>query len=280
MDTDQLDEEQLYYKEKYFKYKLKYLTLKEHLGGNKRTTVPAARSAGSKAVAVQNTGPKKNQTPVAKPAVRITKSINIEAPVATGKGNNILGDLGNLFNKVGDTVTTIGDTASTIGDTVSNLGAPNAQTQTQAQAQAQAQAQTQPRKKSFIEQQEDNRKNERIRYFLATLFFRENESNIKQFVTIQKQAFYNYSKEDTFNKLIDNKLDLYDSDPNNPNITTLVDNIISKGLQYYNTSDMNQDKKNKLRTYLLKEVQKFIINKGHLNNNVYYKKLIIKSILE
>jgi hypothetical protein len=37
MDTEQLTEEQLYYKEKYFKYKLKYLTLKEHLGGNKQT---------------------------------------------------------------------------------------------------------------------------------------------------------------------------------------------------------------------------------------------------
>ena len=33
MDTDQLNDEQLYYKEKYFKYKLKYLALKEQLGG-------------------------------------------------------------------------------------------------------------------------------------------------------------------------------------------------------------------------------------------------------
>jgi hypothetical protein len=33
MDTEQLTEEQLYYKEKYFKYKLKYLTLKEELEG-------------------------------------------------------------------------------------------------------------------------------------------------------------------------------------------------------------------------------------------------------
>jgi hypothetical protein len=35
MDTDQLDDEQLYYKEKYFKYKLKYVTLKQQ-GGRKR----------------------------------------------------------------------------------------------------------------------------------------------------------------------------------------------------------------------------------------------------
>jgi len=33
MDTDQLDEEQLYYKAKYFKYKLKYVALKKQLGG-------------------------------------------------------------------------------------------------------------------------------------------------------------------------------------------------------------------------------------------------------
>jgi hypothetical protein len=33
MDTDQLDEEQLYFKAKYFKYKLKYLALKKQLGG-------------------------------------------------------------------------------------------------------------------------------------------------------------------------------------------------------------------------------------------------------
>jgi hypothetical protein len=35
MDTDQ------YYKEKYFKYKLKYVTLKKQLGGNKQTTAVA-----------------------------------------------------------------------------------------------------------------------------------------------------------------------------------------------------------------------------------------------
>jgi hypothetical protein len=33
MDTEQLTEEQLYYKEKYFKYKLKYVTLKKQHGG-------------------------------------------------------------------------------------------------------------------------------------------------------------------------------------------------------------------------------------------------------
>jgi hypothetical protein len=33
MDTNQLDEEQLYYKAKYFKYKLKYVALKKQLGG-------------------------------------------------------------------------------------------------------------------------------------------------------------------------------------------------------------------------------------------------------
>jgi hypothetical protein len=33
MDTEQLTEEQLYYKEKYFKYKLKYVTLKKQLDG-------------------------------------------------------------------------------------------------------------------------------------------------------------------------------------------------------------------------------------------------------
>jgi hypothetical protein len=33
MDTDQLNDEQRYYKEKYFKYKLKYVTLKKQLEG-------------------------------------------------------------------------------------------------------------------------------------------------------------------------------------------------------------------------------------------------------
>jgi hypothetical protein len=48
MDTEQLTEEQLYYKEKYFKYKLKYLTLKEHLGGNPKKT-KATVATGNKA---------------------------------------------------------------------------------------------------------------------------------------------------------------------------------------------------------------------------------------
>jgi hypothetical protein len=33
MDSDQLDEEQLYYKQKYLKYKLKYVALKKQIGG-------------------------------------------------------------------------------------------------------------------------------------------------------------------------------------------------------------------------------------------------------
>jgi hypothetical protein len=36
MDTDQLNDEQRYYKEKYFKYKLKYVTLKKQLEGGGR----------------------------------------------------------------------------------------------------------------------------------------------------------------------------------------------------------------------------------------------------
>jgi hypothetical protein len=36
MDTDQLNDEQLYYKDKYFKYKLKYVTLKKQLEGGGR----------------------------------------------------------------------------------------------------------------------------------------------------------------------------------------------------------------------------------------------------
>jgi hypothetical protein len=34
MDTDQLNDEQLYFKDKYLKYKLKYVTLKKQLGGS------------------------------------------------------------------------------------------------------------------------------------------------------------------------------------------------------------------------------------------------------
>ena len=42
MDTEQLTEEQLYYKEKYFKYKLKYLTLKEELEWGFKVSNPFA----------------------------------------------------------------------------------------------------------------------------------------------------------------------------------------------------------------------------------------------
>jgi hypothetical protein len=38
MDTDQLNDEQLYYKDKYLKYKLKYVTLKKQLGGRRNST--------------------------------------------------------------------------------------------------------------------------------------------------------------------------------------------------------------------------------------------------
>jgi hypothetical protein len=41
MDTEQLDDEQQYYKEKYFKYKLKYIALKKQLGGSKASRANA-----------------------------------------------------------------------------------------------------------------------------------------------------------------------------------------------------------------------------------------------
>jgi hypothetical protein len=59
MDTDQLNDEQLYYKEKYFKYKLKYLALKEQLGGrtNRNSTTlgqAIAKASVSGLISVKN----------------------------------------------------------------------------------------------------------------------------------------------------------------------------------------------------------------------------------
>jgi hypothetical protein len=56
MDTEQLTEEQRYYKEKYFKYKLKYLTLKEELEGGflnafkSKKPAPTAKPTGKPTV--------------------------------------------------------------------------------------------------------------------------------------------------------------------------------------------------------------------------------------
>ena len=51
MDTEQLTEEQLCYKEKYFKYKLKYVTLKKQLDGGgfftSKKTVPVKTAASA-----------------------------------------------------------------------------------------------------------------------------------------------------------------------------------------------------------------------------------------
>jgi len=78
MDTEQLTEEQLYYKEKYFKYKLKYLTLKEELEGggffSSKKTEPA-KKAVTAVVAAQTIAKKNTTAPAAtakKPAVVAT----------------------------------------------------------------------------------------------------------------------------------------------------------------------------------------------------------------
>jgi len=78
MDTEQLTEEQLYYKEKYFKYKLKYLTLKEELEGgglfSSKKTEPA-NSAANKPATDDN---KKFKAAVT--AVVATKALEKKAP--------------------------------------------------------------------------------------------------------------------------------------------------------------------------------------------------------
>jgi hypothetical protein len=51
MDTEQLDDEQQYYKEKYLKYKLKYVALKKQLGGRtNRNSTTLGQAMGKGAV--------------------------------------------------------------------------------------------------------------------------------------------------------------------------------------------------------------------------------------
>jgi hypothetical protein len=216
MDTDQLDEEQLYFKAKYFKYKLKYVALKKQLGG--------------------------------------FISIDVNA-------------IGKLVNDTGALLT----------------GAP------------QAQPQAKQRNKTLRELQEENiseelkraredvlhrTQNDRIIYFLATLFFKENESKIKQFVPIRGPLNYNTNKKSTFKNLLDSfsNLKLYNSEPDR---TSLLDKIVPEGLKndYYTTSMKKKDMEG-LKKYLLDQVNNFINKGGHLNDKIYNTKLKIVPLFQ
>jgi flagellin-specific chaperone FliS len=100
MDTEQLTEEQLYYKEKYFKYKLKYLTLKEHLGGNKQTKATGNKvaPAAAKKQATVATGNK--VAPAAAKKQATVASGNKVAPAAAKKQATVKSDDDNRAEEI------------------------------------------------------------------------------------------------------------------------------------------------------------------------------------
>jgi hypothetical protein len=80
-----MDDKQLYYKEKYFKYKLKYLTLKEQLGGLKKSVVVPSYA---KSTSNWSKGLSAAKAFVAEKQESVSKSVADSKAKAISKSNN------------------------------------------------------------------------------------------------------------------------------------------------------------------------------------------------
>jgi hypothetical protein len=284
MDTDQLDEEQLYYKEKYFKYKLKYVALKKQLGAGKNTlAVPAKVPAKAPAKAPAFSAPaKNNQAPRNQPAP-------VAAFGAADEGKNIFGEVGNFFTNTGQALNDLGG--------IINIGAQSLpQVQTRPLTAVEKLAIIDQEKALKQQQQKEKDNNDRIRSNAKQaerkaqekLDDMEKRENIKKqnLITAKNKLIiqylvdcFNNNKYNTgtrkiirlaneekskmlldrfinfnaFQKLSDITLPLYD---NKTNVDLLIDKIISSDLlnQYADV----EKKKTNLKEHLSNSVKVYI----------------------